>query len=149
MIRLFLIFVLAAMAQDLSQQGARAMRESRSPTLSGSIERCLKAHGRSGSAFESRLALHSLESTNKPSPEFDLYLKANPRPGPTHLLAGVARLKLDRACEAIPVLEKARQWQAGARVLWSWATPIRAANDSRTPPAPTAKPLVSHRRWCA
>ena len=63
------------------------------------------------------LALHSAAKFKQAIPEFDLFLKANPQPGPTHLLAGVARLKLDRACEAIPVLEKARQWQASAQVL--------------------------------
>jgi tetratricopeptide (TPR) repeat protein len=118
MIRLFLIFALTAVAQDLSQQGARAMRESRFADAERIYREMLKS-----SPDESRLhlnlglALHSAGKYKQAIPEFDLFFIANPQPGPTHLLAGVARLKLDRACEAISVLEKARQWRANAQVL--------------------------------
>jgi len=118
MIRLLLIFALTATAQDLSQQGARAMRESRFGDAERIYREMLK-----GSPGDTRLhlnlglALHSAGKYEQAIPEFDLFLKTNPQPGPTHLLAGVARLKLDRACEAIPVLEKARRWRASAQVL--------------------------------
>src|SRR5262249_40460864 len=63
------------------------------------------------------LALHSAKHYAEAIPEFEAYLKAYPSPGPAYLLAGVARLKLDRACEAISPLEMARKWQASADVL--------------------------------
>jgi len=118
MIRLFLIFVLTAAAEDLSPLGARAMRESRFADAERIYREMLK-----GSPGDPRLhlnlglAMHSAGKYKQAIPEFDLYLKANPQPGPAHLLAGVARLKLDQACEAIPLLEKARQWQASAQAL--------------------------------
>jgi len=118
MICLLLILAFTAVAQDLSQQGARAMRESRFADAERIYREMLKAStGDSRLHLNLGLALHSAGKYEQAIPEFDLFLKANPQPGPTHLLAGVARLKLARACEAIAFLEKARQWQASAQVL--------------------------------
>jgi superkiller protein 3 len=118
MTRLFLIFAFMAMAQDLSQQGVQAMRESRFADAERIYREMLKSlPGDPRVHLNLGLALHSAGKYKQAIQEFDLFLKANPQPGPTYLLAGVARLKLDRACDAIPLLEKARQWQASAQVL--------------------------------
>jgi tetratricopeptide (TPR) repeat protein len=118
MILLFVIFASIAAAQDLSQQGARAMRQGRFADAERIYRQMLEGSPRDPRLrLNLGLALHSAGRYKEAIPEFELFLKANPQPGPAHLLAGVARLKVDRPCEAIPVLEKARQWQAGAQVL--------------------------------
>lgn len=63
------------------------------------------------------LALYSETKYDAAAGELDRYLKANPQPGPVYLLSGTTRLKLQKPCDAIAPLEKARQWQASGEVL--------------------------------
>ncbi|MGH9660736.1 MAG: tetratricopeptide repeat protein [Bryobacteraceae bacterium] len=115
---LFWAFVALAAAEELSQQGARAMREGRFADAERIYRQMLKA-----SPDDPRLrmnlglALHSGHKFKQAIPELERYLKASPKPGPVHLMLGVAHLKLGRPCDAIEALEKARQWQSGVPVL--------------------------------
>jgi tetratricopeptide (TPR) repeat protein len=118
MIRVFVIFALAAAAQDLSQQGAQAMRDGRFADAERMYRQMLEgAPGDPRLHMNLALALHSGAKYKEAIRELELFLKANPQPGPAHLLTGVARLKLNQPCEAIPPLEKARKWQSNAQVL--------------------------------
>lgn len=108
----------AANAQDLLQQGAQAMREGRF-TEAERIYRQLTKESPDDPQLRLNLglALHSGKKYREALPELQRFLKANPQPGPIYLLAGVARLKLDQPCEAIPLLEKAKRWEARPEVL--------------------------------
>lgn len=63
------------------------------------------------------LALYSAGKFPAAAEEFQQYLKAAPQPGPAHLLLGVTWLKMRKPCQAIPILESARQWQSSQQVL--------------------------------
>lgn len=116
--RILLVLAAAAAAEDLSQQGARAMREGRFEDAVAIYKRMLES-----TPDEPRLrmnlglALYSAKKYSEAITELDRFLKADPKPGPVHFVVGVARLKLGRHCQAIPPLEKARQWQANEQVL--------------------------------
>jgi superkiller protein 3 len=118
MILFLLLLAFIASAQDLPQQGAQAMREGRFADAERIFRQLIKE-----SPADPRLhmnlglALQSARKYPEAVVEFDQFLKAVPQPGPAHLLAGVARLKLGKWCEAVPFLEKARQWQASSQVL--------------------------------
>lgn len=105
-------------AQTLSEQGAKAMREGRF----GDAERVYRELVKQNPA-EARLrmnlglALYSAGRYEEALAEMGRFVKAYPKPGPVHLVMGTAHLKMGRACEAVGVLEKARQWQASEQVL--------------------------------
>lgn len=115
---LFLLLSFHCAAQDSLQQAARAMRERRFFDAERIYRQLLQ-----NSPDDSRLhmnlglALHSASKLAEALPELDLYLKANPQPGPIHFLAGVTHLKLQRPCDAIALLVKAREWQLSVEVL--------------------------------
>lgn len=112
------LVALVAAAQELSQQGAEAMREGRFAEAERIYRQMLKE-----SPDDARLhmnlglALQSARKYREAIPELERYLKDYPHPGPVHLVVGAARLKLNEYCEAIEALEKARQWQASTEVL--------------------------------
>ena len=102
----------------LSSQGAQAMREKRF-TEAARVYRELAIRDTSNPMWHLNLGM-ALQSGGEPMAalaELSVFLKARPAPGPAHLLAGMAHLKLTQPCEAIEPLEKARQWQASAQVL--------------------------------
>ncbi len=118
MIRLFLLLALPVLAQDLSQQGVQAMRESRFADAERIFRELIKQSPQDPRLrMNLGLALHSGGKYPEAIVEFDRFLKAMPQPGPAHLMAGVARLKLNKWCDAVPLLEKARQWQSSNQVL--------------------------------
>lgn len=118
MILLLVVFALASAAQDLWQQGVKAMREGQFAEAERIYRRILAVSpGDPRAHMNLGLALHSAGKHKEAIAEFDVFLQANPRPGPAHLLAGVAQLKLGQPCEAVALLEKARQWQANKQVL--------------------------------
>jgi tetratricopeptide (TPR) repeat protein len=112
------LFLLLLAAPDLLQQGAQAMRAGRFAEAERIYRQLVKQ-----SPDDARLrlnlglALHSGKKYREALPELGRYLQANPQPGPVHLLAGTARLKLGEFCDAIPLLEKARDWRASEDVL--------------------------------
>jgi len=112
------IFALATTAQELSQQGAQAMREGRFADAERIYRQLLEVSpGESRWRLNLGLALHSAGKYKEAVPELEGFLKANPQAGPAHLVLGTARLKLGQYCEAIAPLEKARRSQAGAQTL--------------------------------
>jgi superkiller protein 3 len=118
MILVLVILALAATPQELSEQGARAMREGRFADAERIYRRMAElSPGDPRWRLNLGLALHSGGQYKEAIGEFERYLKANPKPGPAHLMLGVAFLKLDQPCEAIVPLEKARRWQANAQTL--------------------------------
>src|SRR5262249_26964079 len=109
MIRMLLLCALAAGAQDLLHQGAQAIRDGRFADAEHIYRQLLKSAPEDARLHMNLgLALHSAANYREALVEFDRYLKANPQPGPVHLLAGVDRLKLGRHCDAIAPLETAR-----------------------------------------
>jgi predicted Zn-dependent protease len=108
----------AAFGQDLSQQGAAAMREGRFEEAERIYRQMLKqTPGHPGVRLNLGLALHSGGKHAAAISELEAYLKANPAPGPVYLVLGAAQLKLGRFCEAIAPIERARKWQASEHVL--------------------------------
>ncbi len=102
----------------LSGQGAQAMREKRFADAARIYrELAMRDTGNPMWHFNLGIALGSQGEHLAALAELGVFLKARPEPGPAHLFAGVARLKLNQPCEAIEALEKARQWQVGAQVL--------------------------------
>lgn len=112
-----MIVLLLLLAQDvatLSQTGAQAMRESRFADAESAYRQLARLEPANPMwRMNLGLALHSGGRPREALTEFDAFLKAKPEPGPVHFLAGVTRLKLHQACEAIALLEKARKWDAG------------------------------------
>jgi tetratricopeptide (TPR) repeat protein len=118
MILFLLLVALTVSAQDLPRQGVQAMREGRFADAEGIFRQLInQSPDDPRLRMNLGLALHSAHKYQQAIVEFDTFLKAIPQPGPGHLLAGTARLKLDKWCEAVPLLEKARQWQASSQVL--------------------------------
>lgn len=105
-------------AQDPSAQAARAMREGRFAEAE-KLYRQIIAAGETDPRLYMNLglALHSERKYREAIDAINRFLKANPQPGPAHLLVGVARLKLNQPCDAVAPLEKARQWQSTNQVL--------------------------------
>lgn len=118
-----MIFLLAtllwsAFAQDLSQEGARAMREKRFADAERIYRQLIQqVPNEPRLRMNLALALHSGAKYKEAIPEFQSFLKAVPQPGPAHLLLGLSYLKLNQSCPAIAPLEQARQWQASVQVL--------------------------------
>lgn len=112
------LFVAALAAQTPPDDGAKAMREGRFADAERIYRQMIReTPGEPRLRMNLGLALHSGGKYSEALAEFDAFLKANPKPGPAHLLAGVALLKLGRPCDAIARLEPARQWQSNAMVL--------------------------------
>jgi tetratricopeptide (TPR) repeat protein len=112
------VAMLLLMQASLSQQGAQAMREGRFTDAQRIYRELLKENpDEVRLRMNLGLALHSAGDYTAATREFDTYLKVYPKPGPVHLLLGVARLKLRQPCEAIPPLERAKEWQSSAQVL--------------------------------
>lgn len=119
---LFVVFVLIwswpAAAQDLSRQGAEAMRNGRFAEAERIYRQMVKeAPQEPRLRMNLGLALLSGKKYREAVAEFERYLKAQPTPGPAHLLLGTAKLKLGQPCEAVSPLEKATQWQKSEQTL--------------------------------
>jgi tetratricopeptide (TPR) repeat protein len=109
---------LALAAADLSQRGAAAMRAGRFEEAERIYREMVKqSPADAGLHLNLGLALYSGGKYSQALPELQVYLKANPNPGPVYLVAGTTQLKLGRFCDAVPMLEKARAWQASIKVL--------------------------------
>ena len=118
--RLFFFICCACAGQDteLLQRGGQAMRERRFAEAESIYRKLLEsAPDDSRLHLNLGLALYSGGKYDAAAGEIDRYLKANPQPGPVYLLSGTTRLKLQKPCDAIVPLEKARQWQASGEVL--------------------------------
>jgi superkiller protein 3 len=104
--------------QSLSQQGSEAMRQGRFAEAEKIFRQLVKEHPTEVRLrMNLGLALHSAGKYSQAIPEFTAFLRSFPQPGPTHLLLGVARLKLREYCDAVEPLESARKWQQSAQVL--------------------------------
>jgi tetratricopeptide (TPR) repeat protein len=117
-IALLLSVLLLQDLATLSGQGTQAIREKRYADAAR-IYRDLAMRDAGNPMWHMNLGM-ALESSGEhfaALAELSVFLKARPAPGPAHLFAGLARLKLDQPCEAIELLEKARQWQASPAVL--------------------------------
>ena len=118
-----IVFVLALAAaaadvEQLSQQGAAAMRAQRFDEAARVYRQLATAPGALPQwRMNLALALHSAGRYREAAPELQVFLKAVPTPGPAHLLAGVGQLKQQQACAAVPLLETARRWRATAETL--------------------------------
>jgi tetratricopeptide (TPR) repeat protein len=116
--RLLLLLALGAAAQDLSQQGATAMREGRFDEAERIYRQMLRqTPDHPGLRLNLGLALHSKGQYTAAIPELQAFLKANPAPGPIHLVVGAAHLKMGKFCDAIASLETARVWKNSPQVL--------------------------------
>ena len=114
------LWLLCAMlcAQTSSEQGAQAMREGRFAEAERIYREMVKQNpGEARLRMNLGLALYSAGRYEEALKELSGYVKAYPQPGPVHLVMGTAHLKMGRACEAVGVLEQARQWQPNAQVL--------------------------------
>lgn len=112
LLALFLFF------QSLSQQGVEAMKQNRFADAERIYRELIKQNPKEPRLrMNLALALYSARNYAEAASEFETFLKSSPEPGPAHLLLGVTRLKLRKACEAIPVLESARKWQSSPQVL--------------------------------
>lgn len=113
-----MIAVLLFFLQSLSEQGAQAMRDHRFADAERIYREMLKQQpGEARLRMNLALALYSSAQYREAATEFERYVKAAPRPGPAHLMLGVAKLKLRQPCEAIAPLESARKWQPSGQVL--------------------------------
>jgi len=115
------LVVAAAVAQDAgdySRRGADAMRAGRYEQAA-EIYRLLARLEPNQPMWRMNLglALYSAQRYGEAIPELDAFLKAQPAPGPAHLIAGVARLKSKQACDAVPLLESARKWNNDRSVV--------------------------------
>ncbi|MBL8179337.1 MAG: tetratricopeptide repeat protein [Bryobacterales bacterium] len=102
------------LAQDpaaLSSQAAAAMRAQKFPEAE-SLYRKLTALQPANPMWRMNLglALYSSGQYEKSIPEFELFHKSKPAPGPTHLILGTALLKLGKSCPAVTPLETAARW---------------------------------------
>ena len=89
--------------QVLSQQGAQAMRDGRFADAERIYRQMLKEDPNDPRLrMNLGLALHSRHRYSDAVSEFRAFLKANPQPGPAHLMLGAARLK--------PCLPKNKDW---------------------------------------
>jgi len=116
----WLIWLLACAvwAQTPLEEGARALREGRFADAERIYRGLVNQHpDEARLRMNLGLTLYSAGRYQEAVQELMRYLKAFPKPGPVHLVVGTAQLKLGKACEAAGVLERARQWQASARVL--------------------------------
>ncbi|HYZ83232.1 MAG TPA: tetratricopeptide repeat protein [Bryobacteraceae bacterium] len=110
---LLVIALFAQIVTTLSQDGAKAMREQRFADAEKVYRELVKREPANPLwHMNLGLALHSAGRYAEALPEFTTFLKAKPAPGPIHLVAALAQLKLNKPCEAVPLLEKARQWNA-------------------------------------
>ena len=116
--RLVWLLTAALYAQTLSEQGAKAMREGRFADAERVYRELVKQNpAEARLRMNLGLALYSAGRYDEALVELGRYGKAYPKPGPVHLVMGTAHLKMGRACDAVAVLEKARQWQASEQVL--------------------------------
>ncbi|MBL8213075.1 MAG: tetratricopeptide repeat protein [Bryobacterales bacterium] len=114
MIAMLLLLAMQAAPED----PAKAMREGRYDEAARLYRQMLKDHPNDPRLeLNLGLALFSGKRYKDAAPVFDRVAKALPAPGPVHFMGGVSRLKLQQPCEAVPLLEKARQWQGTVMVL--------------------------------
>lgn len=112
------LLLLLAFSQDLSQQGAQAMRERRFADAERIYRELIKQEpANAGWQLNLGLALHSARKYAQAIPALNSFLKSNPKPGPVYLVLGTAHLKAGKFCEAIAPLEIARSWEASPQVL--------------------------------
>jgi predicted Zn-dependent protease len=107
-----------AASEDLLKQGADAMRAGHFAEAER-IYRQLTRQSPDNPQLRLNLGL-ALTSGKKHAeaiPELQRFLKANPKPGPVHLVLGAAMLKTGRPCDAIVPLEAAMEWGSSPEVL--------------------------------
>lgn len=111
-----LLFLLAL--QSAPEDPSKAMREGRFDEAARIYRQMLKEHPDDPRLeMNLGLALFSGKKYKEAAPVFDRVAKALPTPGPVHFMGGVAKLKLQQPCDAVPLLERARQWQGTVMVL--------------------------------
>ncbi len=104
--------------QTAPENPAQAMLEGRYDDAARLYRQMLKEHPDDPRLeMNLGLALFSAKRFRDAAPLFDRVAKGTPAPGPVHFMGGVSRLKLQQPCEAVPLLEKARQWQGTVMVL--------------------------------
>jgi tetratricopeptide (TPR) repeat protein len=112
------LLLLVLVAQDLSQQGAQAMRESRFAEAAVVYRQLAKQQpGVPQWQMNLGLALHSAGDLPAAVRALERYTKLVPAPGAVHWILGVDQLKLQRGCAAADTLEKARRWRGSNEVV--------------------------------
>lgn len=114
-----MISVLLLLAfQTSAEDPGKAMREGRYDDAARMYREMLKGHPNDPRLeMNLGLALFSAKKYKDAVPVFERVAKAMPAPGPVHFMGGVSWLKLQQPCDAVPFLEKARQWQGTVMVL--------------------------------
>ncbi len=113
MTTLMLALFMAQHLDSLSKAGAQAMRESRFGDARKAYQQLVEQEPANPMwRMNLGLALNQTGNYQDAILEFDRFLKVKPQPGAIHWVTGLARLKLKQPCEAIPLLEKAKLWDA-------------------------------------
>lgn len=100
-------------AASLSQSGARALRESRFGDAEQAYRQLVQREPENPMwRMNLGIVLDSAGRYQEAIPQFQAFLNARPQPGAIHWMTGLAYLKLRQSCEAIALLEKAKQWDA-------------------------------------
>jgi len=115
---LLLLAALLPAQDDPAAAAARAMREGRFADAERLYRALIKQIPQEPRLqLNLALALHSGKKYADANLAFAQFLKTNPPPGPVHLVAGLSLLKANQPCQAAPILEKAKRWQASEQVL--------------------------------
>jgi predicted Zn-dependent protease len=115
---LLLLAALLPAQEDPAAAAARAMREGRFADAERLYRGLIQqVPNEPRLQLNLALALHSGKKYADANLAFAQFLKTNPPPGPVHLVAGLSLLKAHRPCDAAPILEKAKRWQASEQVL--------------------------------
>jgi predicted Zn-dependent protease len=115
---LLLLAALLPAQEDPAAAAARAMREGRFADAERLYRGLIQqVPNEPRLQLNLALALHSGKKYADANLAFAQFLKTNPPPGPVHLVAGLSLLKANRPCDAAPILEKAKRWQASEQVL--------------------------------
>lgn len=137
LLSVLLLAVALSAQEDSAAAAARAMREGRFADAERLYRALIKEiPNEPRLQLNLALALHSGKKYADANAAFALFLRTNPPPGPVHLVAGLSLLKASRPCDAAPVLETAKRWQASEQVLTELADAYSACK--RYPQAATA-----------
>jgi predicted Zn-dependent protease len=157
MILLFLLLLQAPDPALLSQQGAQALRAQRFAEAE-SAYRALVQLQPANLMWRMNLGI-TLQSAGRYAqaiPEFEVFLKSKPAPGPAHLFLGLAHLKLKQPCQAIAPLESALRWNKAqsqielADALYGCKRYAQAAKAyEAAPPPPAISRQAAHCYWQA
>ena len=119
--------LLLILAQDLSQQGAQAMRENRYGDAVRAYRELVQQDPQTPQwRMNLGLALHSAGDAAGAVTAMQQYVKAMPAPAPAHWILGVNQLKLGQACAAADSLTAARRWRATPEITHALADALSA-----------------------